>query len=124
MTPPYGITYKSVTTDLGTVATKHGAKKVDAQLYNAYLLIPGIVLHMSSKAKNIGVNKLCGSTFEVNVINFVATRKSPFVTIHGAYSKYIDVMTDIKWINGLTGEHQIVPVTMFLVMLYNACFMF
>jgi hypothetical protein len=51
MTPPYGITYESVTTDLGTVATKHSARKVDARLYNAYLLIPGIVLHLSSKAK-------------------------------------------------------------------------
>ena len=74
-----------------------------------------------------GVNELCGSTFEVNVINFVARygnykRKSPFVTIHGTYSKYIDAMTDVKWINGLTGKHQIVTVTMFLVMLYNACF--
>ena len=122
MTPPYGITYESVTMDLGTVATKHSVRKVDVRLYNAYLLIPGIVLHLSSKTKNIGVNELCGSTFEVNVINFVArygnyTRKSPFVTIHGAYSKYIDVMTDVKWINGFTGEHQIIPVTMFLVML-------
>ncbi len=38
MTPPYGITYKSVTTDLGTVATKNGPRKVDARLYNAYFL--------------------------------------------------------------------------------------
>jgi hypothetical protein len=44
--------------------------------------------------------------------------------MHGAYSKYIDVMTEVKWINGLTGKNQIIPVTMFLVMLYNACFMF
>jgi hypothetical protein len=111
------------------VATKNGPRKVDARLYNAYLLIPGIVLHLSSKAKSIAVNELCGGTFKVNVINFVAkygnyTRKSPFVTMHGAYSKYIDVMTEVKWINGLTGKNQIIPVTMFLVMLYNACFMF
>jgi hypothetical protein len=30
MTPPYGITYESVTTDLGEVVTKNGARKVDA----------------------------------------------------------------------------------------------
>ncbi len=65
----------------------------------------------------------------MNVINFVVrygnyTRKSLFVTIHGAFSKYIDVMMNVKWINGLTGEHQIIHVRMFLVMLYNACFMF
>ena len=72
MTPPYGITYESVTTDLGEVATKNGARKVDAQLYNGYHLFPGIVYHLSSKTKIICVNELFGSAFEVNVINFVA----------------------------------------------------
>jgi hypothetical protein len=33
-------------------------------------------------------------------------------------------MTDVTYISGLTGNSQIVPVTIFLVMLYNACFMF
>jgi hypothetical protein len=28
------------------------------------------------------------------------------------------------YINGCAGKEQIVPVTMFLVMLYNACFMY
>ena len=129
MTPPYRITYESVTTDLGTVATKNCARKVDVRLYNAYLIIPGIVLHLSSKAKSVEISKILGGDFEVNVINFVArygnyTRKSPFLTIHGAYTKYIEVMTDVTYITGLTGDSQIVPVTMFLVMLYNACFMF
>ncbi len=64
----------------------------------------------------------------MNVINFVArygnyTRKSSYVRIHGAFSKYIE-MTDPTYINGCTGEYQIITVTMFLVMLYNACFMF
>jgi hypothetical protein len=72
MTPPYGITYESVTMDLGEVVTKNGARKFDAQLYNGYLLIPGILYHLSSKTKSIRVNKLFGSAFEVNVINFVA----------------------------------------------------
>ena len=128
MTPPYGTTYNSVTTDLGEVATKNGARKVDARLYNGYLLIPGIVYHLSSKTKSIRVNELFGRAFEVNVINFVArygnyTRKSPYVRIHGAFSNYIE-MTDPTYINGCTGEYQIIPVTMFLVVLYNACFMF
>jgi hypothetical protein len=30
----------------------------------------------------------------------------------------------VTYINGCTGEEQIVPVTMFLVMLYNAYFMY
>ncbi len=29
-----------------------------------------------------------------------------------------------QYVNGCTGKVQIIPVTMFLVMLYNACFMY
>ena len=83
---------------------------------------------MSAKTKSVRVNELFGNEFEVNIINFLArygnyTRKSPFLKIHGAYSKYIE-MTEPTFINGCTGNEQIIPVTMFLVMLYNACFMF
>ena len=64
----------------------------------------------------------------MTVINFVArygnyTRKALYLKIHGAYSKYIE-MTDPTWLNGCTGKYQIIPVTIFLVVLYNACFMF
>ena len=59
MTPPYGITYESVTTDLGNLAIKHGPRKVDVQLYNGYLLIPGIVYHLSAKTKTfVSMNSL------------------------------------------------------------------
>ncbi len=30
----------------------------------------------------------------------------------------------VTYINGCIGKEQIIPVTMFLVMLYNACFMY
>ncbi len=33
-------------------------------------------------------------------------------------------MTEMSYINECTGEFQIIPVTMFLVMLFNACWMF
>jgi hypothetical protein len=48
--------------------------------------------------------------------------KTPCLKIHGAYSKYVDMTA--TYINGCTGEEQIIPVTMFLVMLYNTCFMY
>ena len=48
--------------------------------------------------------------------------KTPYFKIHGAYSKYVEMTA--QYINGCTGDTQIIPVTMFLVMLYNACFMF
>ena len=128
MTPPYGITYESVTTDIGTLANRNGPRKVDARMYNGYLIIPGLVYHLLSKMKNVSVNTLLGNEFEVKVINFIArygnyTRKNPHVTIHGAYSRYIE-MTDPRYVNACTGESQVIPVTLFLVVLYNACVMF
>jgi hypothetical protein len=49
-------------------------------------------------------------------------QKTPYLKIHGAYSKYVDMMA--TYINGCTGKEQIIPVTMFLVMLYDVCFMY
>ncbi len=49
-------------------------------------------------------------------------RKSPHLKIHGAYSKYTNMTA--TYINECTGKEQIIPVTMFLVVLYNACFMY
>ncbi len=49
-------------------------------------------------------------------------RKAPYLKIHGAYSKYVEMTA--QYVNGSTGEVQIIPVMMFLVMLYNACIMY
>jgi hypothetical protein len=127
MTPPYGLTFDSVTTDVGTIDTG-GKRKIDARHYNGYLLIPGLVYHMSSKMKNIRINELYGNPFEVGMINYISrygpyTRLKPFVKLHGAFANYFE-MTEVSYINECTGEFQIIPVTMFLVSLYNACWMF
>ncbi len=68
-----------------------------------------------------------GNPFKVGIINFIARfgnymRKTLYLKIHGAYSKYVDMTA--QYVNGCTGKVQIIPVTMFLVMLYNACFMY
>jgi hypothetical protein len=49
-------------------------------------------------------------------------QKCPHLKIHGVYSKYINMT--VTYINECAGKEQIVPVTKFLVMLYNACFMY
>jgi hypothetical protein len=38
------------------------------------------------------------------------------------HSKYVEMTA--QYVDGCTCELQIIPVTMFLVMLYNACFMY
>ena len=123
MTPPYGI----VTMDVGPIDTG-GMRKVDTRHYNGYLLVPGLVYHMSSKIKNIQINKLYGNPIEVGIINYIVryrlyTRLKPFVKLHGAFSNYVE-MTEVRYTNDCTGEFQIIPVTIFLVTLYNACWMF
>ena len=78
--------------------------------------------------KNIRINELYGNQFKVGMINYIFcygpyTRLEPFVKLHGAFSNYFE-MTEVSYINECTGEFQIIPVTMFLVTLYNACWMF
>ena len=90
MTPPYGITLDSVTTDVGPIDTG-GMRKVDTRHYNGYLLVPGLVYHMSSIIKKIRINELYGNPIEVGIINCIArygpnTRLKPFVKLHGAFS--------------------------------------
>ena len=77
--------------------------------------------------QNSLLNDPYGNPFKVGIINFITRfgnymQKCPHLKIHGAYSKYINMMA--TYINGCAGKEQIVPVTMFLVMLYNACFMY
>ncbi len=82
---------------------------------------------MTSKILNSLLNDHYGNPCEVGIINFITRfgnymQKTPYLKIHGAYSKYVN-MTAI-YVNGCGGKEQIIPVTMFLVMLYNACFMY
>jgi hypothetical protein len=95
--------------------------------YNGFLLTPVIVYHIASKMQNSLLSDHYRNPFKVGIINFITRfmnymRKCPHLKIHGAYSKYINMMA--TYINGCTGEEKIVPVAMFLVMLYNACFMY
>ncbi len=44
--------------------------------------------------------------------------------LHAAHSHYCSDVNEIKYIQGCDGIHHIIPVTLFPVLLYNACFMF
>ncbi len=45
--------------------------------------------------------------------------------VHGAVTTYLpELTTEIAYLNGCKGVHQIIPVAVFLMTLYNACFMF
>ena len=49
-------------------------------------------------------------------------RRGPHVTLHGAYSRYT-TLNYTKYIQGcFDNVNRIIPVTIFTMMLYNACF--
>jgi hypothetical protein len=63
----------------------------------------------------------------MNLINFITrfsygTQRGPHVTLHGAYSQYTS-LNQTKYIQGcFDNDNRIIPVTIFIIMLYNACF--
>ncbi len=126
MTPPYALVLENVTTDVGLIST-HGQRKIDARHYNGFLLTSGIVYHIASKMQNSLLNDHYGNLVKVGIINIITRsgnymQKCPHLKIHGAFSKYINMMA--TYFNGCVGKEHIVSVTMFIVMLYNACFMY
>jgi hypothetical protein len=101
---------------------------IDVQHYNAYLLVPRLVYHLSTKLKNNAIHNCIGQAEKVKLIRFLtrygyATRAAPFCKLHGAYGKYTN-MQNLNYINNCNDWNGIIPVTVFLVMLFNACFMY
>jgi hypothetical protein len=96
---------------------------------NGYLIILGIVYHLSTKLQK-GVTHVClGQDTEGKLIEFLtwfgyATRKSPTVQLHAAHTHDCSDVNETKYIQGCDSIHCIIPVTLFLVLLYNACFTF
>jgi hypothetical protein len=110
MTPPYALALENVTMDLGPISS-HGHRKIDVRHYNGFLLTPGIVYYMTSKMQNSLINDRYRNLLEVGIINFITQfgnymQKTPYLKIHGAYSKYVDMTA--TYINGCTGKEQII----------------
>jgi hypothetical protein len=53
LTPPYGLTFKSFTDDVGVVDKKTKTYTINAGHMNGYLIIPGIVYHLSTNCKRV-----------------------------------------------------------------------
>ncbi len=101
---------------------------IDLRHYNAYLLVPRLVYHLTTKLKNNVIHNRIGQIEEVKLIEFptrygYSTRANPFCKIHGAYGKYKNTQ-NMTYINNCDDWNRIIPVTMFLVMLFSACFMY
>ncbi len=87
-----------------------------------------MVYHLSTKLKDDAIHNHIGQTDEVKLIRFLtrygyAIRAAPFCKLHGAYGKYTN-MQNSNYINNCNDWDRIIPVTVFLVILFNACFMY
>jgi hypothetical protein len=128
-TPLYGLIFASFTDDVGVVDKKTKSRTINAGHMNGYLIIPGIVYHLSTKLQKGVMHDHLGQESEVKLIEFLtrfgyATRKSPTVQLHAAHTHYCSDVNETKYIQGCDGIHCIIYVSLFLVLLYNACFMF
>jgi hypothetical protein len=128
-TPPYGLLFTSFTDDVGVVDKKTRTRTIDVGHMNAYLIILGVVYHLSIKLQKGVMHECLGQVTEVKLIKFLtqfgyAARKSPTVQLHATHTDYCSDVNKTKYIQECDGIHQIIPVTLFLVSLYNACFMF
>ncbi len=99
--PPYGITYESLTYNVGLLEKQ--VHLIDIRHYSAYLLVPRLVYHLSTKPKNDVIHNRTGQIEEVKLIKFLtrygyATRVNPYCMIHGAYGKYTN-MQNLTYIN-------------------------
>jgi hypothetical protein len=103
--PPYKIFYESLTFDVGTLDRQK--RQLNVCHYNAFLLIPRIVYHMSTKLKNDAIHNRIGKKEEVDLIKFLTrygygTRTAPFCKLHGVYGTYTN-MTNVAYVNNCEG---------------------
>ncbi len=71
ITPPYGLTFASFTDDVGVVDKRTKTCAIDADHMNGYLIIPGIVYHLSTKLQKGVMHDCLGQDTEVKLIGFL-----------------------------------------------------
>jgi hypothetical protein len=70
-TPLYGLTFTKFTDDVGVVDKKTKTLTIDAGHMNGYLIIPGIVHHLSIKLQKGVTHDHLGQNAEVKLIEFL-----------------------------------------------------
>jgi hypothetical protein len=126
--PPYAISYKSMSIDVGDVIKSR--RKVDPRHYNAFDLLPRIITVLHAKETNKLISKTAQKQSNTAMVNFVCrygygTREYNQNSLHTAALTYLpDINTDNSYLNNCKGIYQVMPVAVFLMTCYNAGFMF
>jgi hypothetical protein len=99
--PRYGITYESLIYGVGLLEKQ--VHLIDVRHYNAYLLMPRLVYHLSTKLKSNVIHNHIGQIEEVKLIKFLT--KYGYATRANPYCKRFDYgmsLTDDTFMNTLS----------------------
>ncbi len=124
MNLPFCITFKNLSTNVGSI--KQQRLLLAVRHYNGYLIIPRLVYHLSIKLCQQIMSQRMGRKYEIELIQQLirfgyATRTAPYCKLHGTYIEYTKVL-HTSYINNCQDKELIIPVTLFLIMMFNACF--
>jgi hypothetical protein len=102
LTPPYGISWMSLTSDVGPIKKKR--RLINVRHMNVFLIVTGTVYNLSTKLHKGVLHDHSGHNQEMNLINFItrfahATQRGPYLTIHGAYTQYT-TLNPTKYVQG------------------------
>jgi hypothetical protein len=105
LSPPHGLTFASFTTNLGVVEVQEKRRKINAGRVNAYLIIPGIVYHLSATLEKGNIHEHVGQEKEMHLIQFIChfgytTRKGQPMMLHVAYTHYCHGINVTKFLQG------------------------
>jgi hypothetical protein len=123
---PYGIFYESMTVTV--VKIEKGCRRVDQRHLNGYNMILNIVTIIHAKKKNDIIPNVVSDNLNHRMINYFcryiyAPKLHNQNTLHPAVKMYLPEVKG-EYLNACTGKYQVIPVSVFSMTLYNACFMF
>jgi hypothetical protein len=129
-----GLYFKSFTDDIpAKTKTNKGEKYLDSGHMNAFLLIPPITTILNAKLQNKPLRSMINNKDNVRIISYICrfqyrTKAITNNKVHQALnlnspSSSAEFKKDF-FINSLLGNDQVVPVTIFLVSMYNACWLY
>jgi hypothetical protein len=119
LSPPYGLTFASFTTNIGVVEVKEKWRKINAGHVNAYVIIPGFVYHLSAILEKRNIHEHVEREKEMQLVQFLlrfgyATRKGQTMMLHVANTHYCHGINETKFLQGCLGYYRIIHVTLFL----------
>lgn len=126
--PPYGLFWDNLTSNPTYTKSKKTIRSIDSSHVNGYFITPLLVHTLVDKLQPTEKLLVTNNT-KMNMIHALTRvaygmKKNPSVQLHPAVYHYCTEANETEYTQALVGIHIVIPVTVFLVTLYNASFMF